>query len=329
MTYRKIAQLAGVSPSTVSKALSGSSEISAETSERIRKIAEENGADRPKYRKDRSSTRIAVIVPEIISLYYSQLVSGVIGELLLSGIEAYIYICGFTDERYREIIDILIDEGLTDGIISLAENKYPHKISIPMVGLCDASRASYYDVIGADMQTGIYEAIEHLVSLGHRKIGFISETNTMLKLKYFNSAAAQLEIPIDPQHIFVSDKRFEQIGREAAEYYMKLQNRPTALIAAYDEVALGAIHTFAIGNISVPGDISMIGMNDIPAASYAATPLTTIRTFNSEIIRLGVKLLLDNIRDPEKHMTQSVLVRCELIIRSTTAKIKNAGRENQ
>lgn len=327
MTYRKIAQLAGVSLSTVSKALSGNPEISIKTAEKIRKIAEDNGVVRPKYRKDRSATRIAVIVPEIISVYYSQLVSEVVGELRMSGIEPYIHICGFTDERYCDIIDILTDEGLTDGIVLLTENKYPHKINIPMVNLCGTSRASYFDIIGSDIQTGIYEAIEHLMALGHRKIGFISEKNTHSKLKHFKSAAAQFEIAIDPSHIFISDKRFEQIGCEAAEYYMKLTGKPTALIAAYDEVALGAINTFTGGGISVPDDISVIGINDIPSASYAAVPLTTIRTFSSEIIHLGVKLLMDNIKNPEKHMIQHVSVKCELIIRSTTSKNKNIEGE--
>ena len=145
-------------------------------------------------------------------------------------------------------------------------------------------------------------------------------------VKHFNSAAIHLKIPIDPSHIFVSDKRFEQIGQEAADYYMKLSDRPTALICAYDEVALGAISTFNTNGISVPGDISIIGINDIPAASYAAVPLTTIRSYTEEIIRMGVELLMDKISSPENHITQKILVRCELIVRSTTAKVKNTEK---
>ena len=102
---------------------------------------------------------------------------------------------------------------------------------------------------------------------------------------------------------------------------MTLDERPTALLAAYDEVALGAIHTFTRSGIRVPEDISIIGINDIPSASYASVPLTTIRTYAAEINSLGVKLLLDRIKDPERHIPQQVLVRCELIIRDTTARI--------
>jgi DNA-binding LacI/PurR family transcriptional regulator len=323
MTYRKIAQLAGVSPSTVSKVLSGSSGVGAETAEKIRKIAEENGVVRPKYHKNRTTTRIALIVPEIVSVYYSQNITEIVSKLREYGIEPYIHICGFSEECYCHIIDILIDDGMTNGIITLTTHKYPHKINMPIVELCGGSRSSYYDVITADVETGIIEAVEYLVSLGHKKIGFVGEKNTDSKLKYFKSAAMQLEIPIDSSHIFISNKRFEQIGQEAAEYYMKLTDRPTALLCAYDEVALGAISTLTANGISVPDDISIIGINDIPAASYASIPLTTIRTYASEIIQIGVELLMDKIKNPEKHMTQKILVRCELIIRATTAKVKN------
>lgn len=309
MTYRKIAQLASVSLSTVSKALSGSSEISKETADRIRKIAEENGAIRPKYRKDRPSTRIAIIVPEIVSVYYAQMASEVVNEFRNLDIEPYIHICGFSDEKHFSIIEVITDEQLTDGIISFVSIKYPHKINIPMVCICGMNQASYYDIIKADVQAGIYDALEYLTSLRHRKIGFISEKNTEVRLKYFKSTAAQLGIIIDPAYIFISDKRFEKIGCEAAEHYMKLPDKPTALIAAYDEIALGAIHTFAANGISVPGDISVIGINDIPSASYAAVPLTTVRSFTSEIIQLGVKLLTDKIRNPEKRLTQFITVR--------------------
>ena len=322
MTYRKLAQLAGVSLSTVSKALSGSSEISGETAARILRIAEENGVIRPRYRHDHPITRIAITVPEIVSVHYSQIVTLAVDELRRLGIEASIYICGFDDERHYRIIDMLCEEKLADGIIAMNVFKHPRRITLPVVCFGAGENAPYCDTITTDMQSGIFEALEYLISLGHRKIGFISEVNTNAKLNHFKSAAARLEHPVSPEYVFVSDKRFEAIGYDAAEYYLKLPDPPTALIAAYDEVALGAIHTFRSRKIRVPEDISVIGINDIPSSSYANIPLTTIRTFSSEIIHLCVKLLMDQIKNPEHHMVQHISVRCELIKRSTTARIK-------
>ena len=321
MTYRKIAQLAGVSFSTVSKALSGSPEISEETVNRIRMIAEQNGVIRPKYRRDHPATRIAIIVPEIVSVYYSQTVSGLVSEFRRFGIEPYIHICGFDSERFCRIIDQLADEQLAEGIIALTDTPYPLPLEIPMVRLAARNLHDRSDTVDCDLELGIFEALEYLIALGHRKIGFIGEKNTKVKLAYFNSCAARLGLDADQKLIYISRKRFAEIGSEAAEYYMTLDEKPTALLAAYDEVALGAIHTFKRSGIRVPEDISIIGINDIPSASYASVPLTTIRTYAAEINSLGVKLLLDRIKEPEKHIPQQVLVRCELIIRDTTARI--------
>ena len=319
MTYRKIAQLAGVSPSTVSKAMSGSTEISEETAERIRRIAEENGAARPKYRRNNSVARVAIIVPEIVSISYSQSASELSDELRLFDIEPSIYLCNFDDGRYCKIIDTLIEGGSVDGIISYDAFRYPHKIEIPMVCLVE-SNASFYDTICTDTTTYMFEVLEHLISLGHRRIGFISEHLTGRKLAGFRSAAAGLGLEINPNDIFISEKRFAAIGSEAAEYFIKQTERPSAIIAAYDEVALGAIHTFADHGIRVPDDISIVGINDIPISSYANVPLTTVRTYSSEIIRLAVKLLLDRMNNPKSHITQHIMISCKLVIRSTTAK---------
>lgn len=190
MTYRKLAQLAGVSLSTVSKALSGSSEISSETAERILHIAVENGVVRPKYRHDHPIRRVVIIVPEIVSVYYSQLASLISEELRGCEIEPSIYICGFGDERLKQIIDMLSYEKLVDGIISLESYTLPQKAGLPMVCMGSLKSSPFCDSVGADMLTGIFEAVEYLLSLGHRKIGFISERNTSAKLTYFNSAAA-------------------------------------------------------------------------------------------------------------------------------------------
>lgn len=218
----------------------------------------------------------------------------------------------------------MLDEGLTDGIISLAGIKYPHKIDIPIVELNSGLSSTYNDVINTDVETGMVETVEYLLSLGHQ-IGFVGEKNTYHKLRCFKSAMTKMGVTTDPSFIFISDKRFELIGQEAAEYFMKLTDMPTALICAYDEVAIGAIKTFAAKGISVPDDISVVGMNDIPAASYTSVPLTTIGTYSNEIIKLGVNMLIDKIRNPGKHMTQHILVRCELIVRSSTARAKNTG----
>ena len=321
MTYRKIAQLAGVSLSTVSKALAGSGEISEETAQRIWKIAEEYGVARPTYRKNRTSLRVAVMVPEIVSVFYSTYATEIANELRKQGIEPAIYLCGFSQEKIAELIDRLVEDELADGIVILTEFACPRRLQIPIVQLT----SKYYpgcDTIASDIESGILEAVRYLSELGHRKIGFVSEKNTQQKLDAFRSAMGRLALPQNEKYVFISDKRFAAIGEEAADYYLKFADRPTALLCAYDEVALGAIHVFKNNGVRIPEDISIIGINDIPSAAYASVPLTTISTYSVEMMQQCVKMLLDHMKKQENHMIQNIRVGCRLIVRDTTARVR-------
>jgi LacI family transcriptional regulator len=320
MTYRKIAQLAGVSLSTVSKALSGSREISEETAQRIRKIAEENGAARQNSRKIRTYRRVAIVVPEIVSVHYSTYATQIAAELNKFGIDPCIYISGFDAKKYYEHLGTLAEEELMDGIILLTDTPVPQPLRVPIVQLTDQQLS--YDTVVCDTKGGITEAVRYLKELGHSKIGFISEINTGAKLEYFRSAMDQLSLPLDEKYIFVSDKRFAEIGMDAAEYYLTLSEMPSALIAAYDEVALGAIHVFRKHGVRIPEDISIIGINDIPSAAYASIPLTTISTFTEEMVQQCVKMLLDHMKRQDKHMIQNIRVICRLVVRDTTARAR-------
>lgn len=321
MTYKKIAQLAGVSVSTVSKAMSGSQEIGRETAERIRKIAEENRVRVPRYYHNSKDMRVAIVVPEIISVFYSQTVTDIIRELDMQNIEACVYISGFDrDESVRQLTQIA-EGGTVDGIISLSST-YPKPAPVPIIGIGVGSGQYEHragDVIGSDTLSGIREAVDHLRELGHTRIGFAGEKNTTTKRDMFCDVMAHCGLTAEPRHIFTSDKRFEEIGYEAAEYFMHMRSRPTAILTAYDEIALGAIHTFRCCGISVPDDISIIGMNDIPAAAYANPPLTTITSYREERARIIVRHLLDRIEHPDNNPIQHIILQCSLIVRQTTA----------
>jgi len=319
MTYKKIAQLAGVSVSTVSKVMSGSNEISAGTSARILEIANANSVSPPKYHRDRIGTRVAVIVPEVISVYYSKFITIIAQLLEKRNIIPVIYITSFDKKQLGRIVDSIIDSRI-DGIISLTSS-VPEKKSMPptvlLLGYSDC-----HDTVEIDYVSAIYEAVEYLHKLGHTEIGFVSEKHTDYKLRHFRESAARLGIQLTEKNIFVSKKRFEEIGYEAVEYYTKRKKLPTAILCAYDEIAMGAIHAFRLHGISVPEDISVIGINDIPYASYAEIPLTTISTVFGDASSTAVGMLCDRISGTESKKPVHVLMKGELTVRSTTAPPK-------
>ncbi len=316
MTYKKIAELAGVSVSTVSKVMSGSSEISPETARRILEIADDHSVAPPKYHRDRIGTRVAVIVPEVISVYYSKFITIIAALLEERNIIPVIYITNFDKKQLARIVDSITDSSI-DGIISLTSS-IPEKKGMPptvlLLGYSDS-----HDTVEVDYSSAIFEAVEYLHKLSHTDIGFISEKHTDYKLRHFRESAVRLGIQITEKNIFVSKKRFEEIGYEAVEYFVKRKKLPTALLCAYDEIAMGAIHAFKLHGIRVPEDISVIGINDIPYASYAEIPLTTISTVFGDASSTAVQMLCERIFETEAKKPVHTLMKGELIVRSTTA----------
>ena len=321
MTYRKLAQLIGVSPATVSKALSGSGEISSETAALIRRVAEEHGVIRPAYHREHRPKRVAVIVPEIVSIFYSSMATALTDYLAKRGFEASIMICGFTDERIYELLDLIESEKMADGAIMFSAFKAPRRRGIPVVSISSFVDENRCDSVGVDLPGGIEDAINHLVSLGHRHIGYIGERNTREKQKSFMKLMEKRGLAVSERDMFVSSRRFEMIGVEGAEYFLRSRSCPTAFITAYDEVAIGAMHTFSQRGIKVPEDVSIIGINDIPSSAFTLAPLTTIKTFPDEVISLAANLLIDRIADPTRAI-QKVMLSSELIIRGTTSRPK-------
>ncbi|MBQ8551396.1 MAG: LacI family DNA-binding transcriptional regulator [Clostridia bacterium] len=325
MTYKKIAELAGVSVSTVSKVMSGSHEISRDTAQRILLIAHEHHTVPPRYHRDRVGTRVAIIAPEIVSVFYSASVTAIAAELEARGIVPSVYITNFDKRKTARTVSSIIDSGI-DGIISFED--LASVPALPPTVRFSAEPADHGDSIATDYASAIFEAVELLVKSGHTDIGFVGERLTGLKLELFKKAAAGLGIVPNEKNIFISRKRFEQIGYEAVEYYVSRKTLPTALLCAYDEVAMGAVHAFARHGIRVPEDISVIGINDIPFASYANTPLTTISTGDSGAARLAVSMLCERIGDPYRCKPRHVVLKCELVIRDSTADPRKKERLN-
>lgn len=323
MTLKKLAELACVSPSTVSKVLSGSREISKETAQQVFRTAEENGMCLKKRKRveiDPDIVRVSILVPELISVYYSQLVTDFYAALTESNIIPSVNICGFEMPKIVETVDSLVHNGLTNGIICISPLKYKNTTEVPIV-IFDAKSTKDFDSVSSGIHSGIVEAVDYLKKLGHTQIGFIGEIHTPIKRQFFMDALKVNALTAQERFIWTSNKRFEEIGYEAVGKMLQSEDRPTAIIAAYDEIALGAIHALQNNGMCVPQDVSVIGINNIPFSAYFSVPLTTIQTYRQEKISLIVNLLLDKIKSGNRGMIQHISIQSELIIRDTTAPV--------
>lgn len=322
MNQETIARLAHVAPSTVSKALSGSSEISPETAEEIRRIAIDVGyfKEKNKRKRDYSHNRqllIALIVPEVMGFYYSSIITHIKNEVEAMGGHIAIYIYDFSKEKANDLLRSVIMHSSTDGVIMFVAPSHDIKLNIPIITV--GASHNEYDSIRCDMDRIIRDSVQYLCGLGHEKIGFVGEYNTIYATESFRQAT---NCPDD--FIYIVNGRFEAIGIEAAKIIIAQKNRPTALICAYDEIAMSLIHQLNKNSISVPNDISVMGINNISSSAYAQIPLTTVDTFSSEQYKMAVELLFDKIINETKavrHMT----IEHKLIERETTKK-REAGK---
>lgn len=325
MNYKKIAQLANVSVSTVSKALSGSKEVSGELAKRIIDIAisggyfEEKGKRKIGYTSEKELS-IAVVCPEIVSVEYAREITAIKSAVEARGAVAAVYVYDFDCEKLEKIIKTLTVRNCADGIVLFPLSDTIPETSIPTVTI--SSQTSKHDSVSCKTETYFDEIVSYLKNLGHKRIAFVGERLTVTKLESFRRSMAKFGLDCNEDDIYTISERFERIGYAAAEEMLK-KELPTAVVCAYDEIALAMIHSFKDHGIAVPDEISVAGINDIPSAAYSQLPLTTVRTFQEDQGEIVVKLLYDKIFG-KSQIVQHITVDSELVIRKSTGKARAA-----
>ncbi len=325
VTQDQIAKAAGVNKTTVSKALMGSNDINKETAQRIRAMALELGYIQKRKFIEKRSTFIGIILPEINSSYYSDLVSKLSHCILQRGYTPLFTITDFKGSNEIKHLDEFIENGFA-GIICLTENEFiaeklkdsmkEGRAPILQIGL--NINSNDFDNIFIDETMVIEYSLLHLKALGHKKIAFIGDEYANFRLKYFKKFMENNAIPLPEDYIVISKQRHMLAGYECAEKLLRSKDLPTAIIADYDDLALGAIRKFAEEGINVPDDISMIGIDNSAYAPYLPKSLTTIDGHVDEMCEIAVKILVNKIENRKFSIVQNVSIKPQLIIRETT-----------
>ena len=197
---------------------------------------------------------------------------------------------------------------------------------VPMVLIGHRIPQLPIDTVDSDNIGAAHQAVEHLVGLGHKKIGFISgpldyNTDSADRLAGYKEAMAKNGLAIPEGYI--QEGRFsKESGAEAAEKFLALKDRPTAIFSSDDLMAMGAWDTFEKAGLKIGKDISIVGFDDIPESSQEPYSLTTIRQDFHRISLEGTKILLEKIKKPEGWETQKILVPVQLTLRKSTGPVK-------
>lgn len=320
MTLSKLAQIAHVSVSTVSKAFSASKEVSVETRKYIFEIAKQQGCFEKYYRENYNKKVVAVICPELCSEYYSSLVTFIERRLAAEDCTTLLSVTNFELQKEMDIINYYRCFAKVSGLVILDKTKeLPVVENLPCVGIGGNAERGDMDNVHIDDE-GMEQAVQCFKKNGHTDIAFFGEKLTTAREKRFIELVRENGLTIRHECVFRSDLRFEKAGEWCADQLLKLENKPTAFFAAYDYIALGAVNKLKSEGCIVPNDFSVISTNNIQTTGYEDISLTSVKVDFEKIADAAIGLLLDRIENPGKKY-ESATFKTELVERKSVAKI--------
>lgn len=317
MTMKELAALANVSLSTVSKAFHDADDISAGTKELIFDIAKKHGCYGKYYKGKYPKTVVAIICPELESAYYNTYVEKLQKLIKKNGGIALVSSYDFEGDAQEEFLDYYVSHLKVDGVFVLGM-KAPLKkgYDVPVIALLTAS-ANIKDSINVDLAPPIQDALNYLDGLGHKNIVFAGETLTLTKEVQFMKASRNFS---GTYRTICSPYRFERAGEDCARQILDLTDLPTAIVCAYDNIAVGLIRYFNKHGYSVPEDFSVVGMDNISTSQYLEHPLTSIDSNPDEVCAIAWDLFLKKQKNSYYRLSQRIIVTGRLIIRESTGK---------
>lgn len=306
VTMQEVSRLAGVSPATVSRALHSPRLVRKATRERISQVMEKSGyvynATAADLSRQRSSM-IGVIIPTTKSLVFStsllamQEAAQENSFSIMAGSSKYdaetesALISRFMERRLAGIILTGFVKGQQASIKRLAH------CGMPCVVIWDILEDPELSCVGFDNFKATYSITEYLIGLGHRHIGLIigpysKVVRVRRRLEGFLAALKKYGLPHNPRTVIEKEPTLVD-GREAMTALMSLGKRPTAVLAASDTLAIGAMAAARDMGLGIPRDVSLAGFDDIDIAAYCNPPLTTVKVPAYEIGKIAVKIIMD------------------------------------
>ena len=332
-TIKDVAEKCGVHPSTVSRALSGAMShlVASDVARRIRAAAADLGYQpnviAAGLRTGRSGL-IGVLAPDIADPGFPPVLSGITETLGTEGYATIVVDVGPDPSREQELVERLIARGVDGLVLATVTLDDPvvaqcRAASIPVVLVNRSDAARALPAVVTDDEAGMRLAVDHLVGLGHRRIGHIAGPQHVstgaLRRAGFKTATARAGLSGRDIAIKTARAYTREQGRLAAQRLFDRKTMPTAVVAANDLLALGVYDALSERGLICPADISVVGHNDMPYVDMLSPPLTTVRIAQRSMGNRAARLLLDAIADPAARR-ERVVLEPVLIVRGSTAR---------
>jgi LacI family transcriptional regulator len=340
ITIKDIARKLNISPSTVSRALKDHPDINPNTRDAVKKIAREYN-----YRPNKialsllqnQSKTIGVIIPEITHHFFSSVISGI--EDVFYRENYNIIICQSQESYEREIknVQTLLSSHIDGILMSISKEtqdldhiKNIQEVGLPLVFFDRIAEEIETDKVIVDDFGGGYQATEHLIHIGRKRIAhFYGPLNLLIGRNRFNGYKKALEdynIPYDPELTVFCDS-YEQAIEETKKL-LSIPEPPDGIFAVNDLTALGCMKAIKENGLSVPRDVSVVGFTNWLISQFADPPLTTIDQKGYLMGTEAAELLLNRINHEENKEAErpiTKLLDCELIVRESSQKLDKAN----
>lgn len=330
-SIRKVSQVAGVSVATVSRTMRHPDRVRKETREKVLEAVKAVGY-RPNMMarnfRAKKSFAVVVLVPNIANPFFSRVIRGIEQGAQQEG---YAVLLGDTqglkerEAEYTSLVSSRQADGViqlsanVDGVLDILDNADG---PVPLVNACECAVNPPCPTVRIDNVGAARKAMEHLISLGHERIGIVlgpgDSPLTVDRLQGYKLALKENNLPFDKRLVVSGDFSLAS-GRRAVTALSAVNNPPSAIFCCNDEMAIGAMHRLKTDGFRVPEDISIVGFDDIEFASYVDPALTTISQPTEELGKVAFSVLLDLLEGRTPEQMEFVLP-TELIVRDSTGK---------
>lgn len=330
VTIRDVAARAGVSVATVSRVLNGKELVREATTAQVLEAARTlryvpNVAARAL--SIRRSQTIGIVLPEMHGEFFSEVIRGI--DLAARHSGYHLLVSGSHSDAAEMVAVVEAMRGRVDGLVVMAPDVAVDELSdqVPLVLL--NSNDQRYAAITIDNFGGARAMMRHLASLDHRRIAFITGPAQNADARERLRGYRQSMRGSDARPIEVRGDFSESSGFAAAREIAKMNPRPTAIFAANDSMAIGALGALAEAGLRVPNDITVVGFDDIPIACYVSPPLTTIGVDIAELGRRAFAVLIEAIAQPQKRERRRERITTTLVVRKSSAPSGKKKRKSR
>lgn len=328
VTIQDVARKARVSVSTVSRVLNGKVDVASETQERILSVIDDLGYTTnlaARSMRSHKKNLVGLIMPDIAYPFAIEVMKGVNRAIAESEFDLLVYTTGdvrksgraFHEQKYVS----LLTNSISDGVVIVAPVAGEFNIDAPIVSIDPLASNPNYPAVHATNYQGAMDAMEYLLGLGHRRIGFISGRaeleSSNRRLKGYREALEKAGIPVDESLIASGDYTTET-GISGARQLFAMEKPPTAIFASNDQMAMGVYQVAEELGLRIPEDLSVVGFDNITESKYMG--LTTVDQFISEMGYVATQMLIKIINGvPLEDQTYRMQTR--LVIRNSCREV--------